>query len=251
MQWLGKSWAKEDVEFAPKRKVDNKSSKQRPHVIGAFHSHRMNIVAEYESLTEWAFYSLLELDKEIVRYYVQPVCIHIPYNGSDYGNLNFFSHVPDVLVFREGSVPHLFQIKSSPEDSNEKLEIINKACGKYAASRGWEYSVIYPRSLPKFVSRNIDFLAGFIKTRKWFDSYSPKVMSRLHLIGQTSITELSQSFIPQYDPLLVLPVIYHLIAKGHLWININDPINEYSLVRISTETDRFLLQIGEGKRYDL
>lgn len=246
MHWLGKSWAKEDVEFAPKRKVDNRYSKQRPHVIGAFHSHRMNIVAEYESLTEWAFYSLLELDKEIVRYYVQPVCIHVPYSG-DYGNLNIFSHVPDVLVFREGSVPNLFQIKSSPEDSSEELEIINKACGKYAASRGWEYSVIYPKSLPKLVSRNIDFLAGFTKTRKWFDSYSPKVMSRLRLVGQASITELSQSFIPQYDPLLVLPVVYHLIARGFLWININEPINEFSIVRIANETDRLLLTKQRGE----
>ncbi len=52
MHWIGKSWEKEDVEFAPKRKADNKDSKQRPHVIGAFHSHKMNLIAEYESLTE-------------------------------------------------------------------------------------------------------------------------------------------------------------------------------------------------------
>ncbi|WP_419878231.1 hypothetical protein [Brevibacillus centrosporus] len=246
MHWFGKSWEKEDVEFAPKRKVDNKDSKQRPHVIGAFHSHRMNIVAEYESLTEWAFYSLLELDREIVRYYVQPVLIQVPYID-DYGTLKNWPHVPDVLVFREGSVPHLFQTKHSPDDSSEKLKIIDKACGKYAASRGWEYSVIYPKSLPKLVSRNIDFLAGFTKTRKWYDSYSPKVMSRLRLVGQASITELSQSFIPQYDPLLVLPVVYHLIARGFLWININEPINEFSIVRIANETDRLLLTKQRGE----
>ncbi|WP_206922217.1 TnsA endonuclease N-terminal domain-containing protein [Alicyclobacillus suci] len=244
MYWIGKSWEKEDVEFAPKRKVDNKDSKERHHVIGAFHSHKMNVVAEYESLTEWAFYSLLELDKDTVRYYVQPVRIHVPYSD-DFGNLKSWVHVPDVLVFREGSIPHLYQTKESLDDSREKLKIIDKACERYAASRGWNYSVIYPKSLPKVVSRNIDFLAGFTKTRKWFDSYSPQVISKLRFIGQTAITELSQSFVPQYDPLLVLPVIYHLIAKGYLWVNINEPISEYSMVRISSNSDRLLLQIEQ------
>ncbi|MGG0934513.1 hypothetical protein ABHN11_00060 [Brevibacillus centrosporus] len=244
MNWSRKSWDKEDVEFAPKRKVDNKYSKERPHVIGAFHSNKMNVVAEYESLTEWAFYSLLELDKDIVRYYVQPVRIHVPYTD-DFGNLKSWVHVPDVLVFREGSIPLLYQTKVSPNDSDKKLKIIDKACERYALSRGWDYSVIYPKSLPKVVSRNIDLLAGFTKARKWFDSYSPQVISKLRFIGQASITELSQSFIPQYDPLLVLPVIYHLIATGSLWVNVNEPITEYSIVRILSDTDRLLLQIGQ------
>lgn len=244
MHWMGKSWEKEDDEFAPKRKVDNKDSKQRPHVIGAFQSHKMNIVAEYESLTEWAFYSLLELDVDTIRYYVQPVRIHVPYRD-DFGNLKSWVHVPDVLVFREGSVPHLYQTKNSPDGSNEKLKIIDKACERYASSRGWDYSVIYPKSLPKIVSRNIDLLAGFTKTRKWFDSYSPQVISKIRFLGQASIMELSQSFIPHYDPLLVLPVIYHLVAKGYLWVNVNEPINEYSMVRISSETDRIFLQVGQ------
>lgn len=244
MNWRRKSWDKEDVEFAPKRKVDNKDSKQRPHVIGAFHSHKMDVVAEYESLTEWAFYSLLELDQDTVRYYVQPVRIHVPYTD-DFGNLKSWVHVPDVLVFREGAIPHLYQTKDSPDDTNEKLKIIDKACEKFAASRGWNYTVIYPKSLPKVVSRNIDLLAGFTKTRKWFDSYSPLVISKLRFLGESSITELSQSFIPQYDPLLVLPVIYHLVATGSLWVNVNEPITEYSMVRISSDTDRLLLQIGK------
>lgn len=244
MHWIGKSWEKENVEFAPKRKVDNKGSRKRPHVIGAFHSHMMNVVVEYESLNEWAFYSLLELDTNTVRYYVQPVQIHVPYTD-DVGNLKSWLHVSDVLVFREGSIPHLYQIKESPNNSDKKLKIINKACEKYAASRGWGYTVIYPKSLPKVVSMNIDLLAGFTKTRKWFHSYSPQVISKLRFVGEASITELSQSFIPQYDPLLVLPVIYHLIATGYLWVNIDEPITEYSTVRILSETNQLFLQIGQ------
>lgn len=103
MHWIGKSWDKEDVEFAPKRKVDNKDSKARHHVIGAFHSHKMHMVAEYEARTEWAFYSLLELERSTVRYYVQPVRIPVPFRD-DNGVLKSWVHVPDVLVFREGAV---------------------------------------------------------------------------------------------------------------------------------------------------
>lgn len=242
MNWLNKSWARENVEFAPKRKVDNKGSRERPHVMGAFFSQKMTSIVEYHSLTEWAFYSLLELEKATVRYYVQPIEIQVPYKSKS-GKLKSWTHIPDVLVFREGSVPYLYQVKESPDDNDERLKVINKACKMYAESRGWDYSVIYPKSLPNVLSKNIDFLSGFTKKRKWFDSYTSDIFAKLRLIKQASITELAQSFTPKYDPLLVLPVIYHLIAIGSFSVNINERINEYSTVQISSEIDHYLLHM--------
>ncbi|QQE78388.1 hypothetical protein [Alicyclobacillus sp. SO9] len=243
MNWANKAWDQEDIEFAPKRKVDNRDSKQRPHVIGAFHSHKMDAVAEYESLVEWALYSLLELDHHTIRYYVQPLRIHVPYRD-DLGNLKSWVHVPDVLVFREGSIPQLYQSKAFPHDSNEKQRLIDKVCADYATSRGWDYKVIFPRALPKLILRNIELLTGFTKSRKWYANCVPQLMAKLQFIEQTSIVELSRSLIPQYDPLLVLPVIYHLIATGALWVNIKKPITEHSTVKVSCEFGGTFLPIG-------
>ncbi|PPA83585.1 hypothetical protein C4A75_14665 [Brevibacillus laterosporus] len=79
MNWNNKNWEEEDKLFYPKRKVDNKIGWYRPHIIGSFHSNKMEKIIEYHSL-----------------------------------NKKYWNHVPDVLVFRENSAPLLYQIKESP-----------------------------------------------------------------------------------------------------------------------------------------
>jgi hypothetical protein len=77
VNWDKKSWEFEDIKYAPKRKVQNKISWRKPHLIGSFYSHKMKVVVEYESLNEYIFYCLLELDKKTIKYYVQQVKIII------------------------------------------------------------------------------------------------------------------------------------------------------------------------------
>ncbi|MBG9798009.1 hypothetical protein O0555_14365 [Brevibacillus laterosporus] len=114
MNWNNKNWEEEDKLFYPKRKVDNKIGWYRPHIIGSFHSNKMEKIIEYHSLNESIFYFLLELDKSTIRYYVRPIEIKIPYINQK-GNKKYWNHVPDGLVFRENSAPLLYQIKESPE----------------------------------------------------------------------------------------------------------------------------------------
>lgn len=70
MDWNNKTWKIEDVIYQPKRKVHNRGSRFHPHVIGEFYSHKMDHSVEYQSMTEFKFFSFLELDNSILRYYV-------------------------------------------------------------------------------------------------------------------------------------------------------------------------------------
>ncbi|MEC0094371.1 TnsA endonuclease N-terminal domain-containing protein [Paenibacillus macquariensis] len=145
--WSNLDWKEEDHLYAPKRKVNNRNSHQHPHIIGSFYSHKMERLVEYESLGERLFYYYLELDHSVVRYYVQPVEILIHNLGEESWN-----HTPDTLVFRENTIPFLYQVKHEPEvERNERLEQVNNICEGYAQSHGWKYLVIYPKMMSFYV----------------------------------------------------------------------------------------------------
>jgi hypothetical protein len=161
---------KRGLLYLPKRKVSNKLSWKIHHITGAFYNHKMNRVVEYESLGERLFYYFLELDAATFRYYVQPIEIEIPIRDK-LGEMANFIHVPDALVFRQDYIPLLFQIKHSPDQVSDLFKRCNKFCEKYAEKNNWEYHIIYPKSMPKSLSRNIRLLNNFIKPRKYYENW--------------------------------------------------------------------------------
>lgn len=232
--WKDKTWEDEDKEFAPKRRVNNKGAEKKPHIIGSFYSDRIRKIVEFESLNEEILYYLLEMDRDTIRYYVQPVSIEVPY-FDEQGSPRTWKHVSDVLIFRQGSPPHLFQIKDILDEENENLKNcnINKACILYVKKRNWMYSVVRPKQLPKEILHNIKFLAGFIKEREGYEEIIPKLVSNLSFVGNATINDLAQNVGKDSSPLFCLPVIYHLIAKGIFRTDINNPISGYSKIEIA------------------
>lgn len=232
------SWERCDSIFKPKRKVNNKSSNALPHIIGTFYSNKMNKCIEYESINEFILYSILELDKRTFKYYVQPVEIEIKYIDKDCIEKRWI-HIPDVLVFRDNMKPILYQIKDPRSKITDKIEIINKKCNKYAEKNEWNYNVIYPKLLPTELIRNIRFLIGFLKRRKEYNDLIPNVMARLEHMRNTNINELINSFADEINTFILLPTIYHLIANGSIFTNIEMPISEFSNITIYREIDYF------------
>ncbi|MCP3797580.1 hypothetical protein [Paenibacillus sp. CH40] len=160
----------EDELYLPKRKVSNRGSHYHHHIIGSFFSQKNKRTVEYESLSERLFYYYLELDTEVIRYYVQPVEVSIFEEGHEW------FHVPDVLVFRQGHIPLLYQIKLEPKEerNNDRTELCNKYCRTYASKKDWEYQVVFPKTPPISLSRNLKFLKGFLKERKYYSQwYNP------------------------------------------------------------------------------
>lgn len=97
------------------------------------------------------------------------------------GDLKQWFHVPDVLVFRQRSVPHLYQIKNSPDIETEIFKLCNSRCEKLAFSQNWKYSVIYPKTLPEAVVRNLKFLNPYLKKRKSYSQWVDQVINKLSL----------------------------------------------------------------------
>lgn len=236
MNWKGKTWEVEDQEFAPKRKVNNKSSKFFHHNTGSFYSLKMKRNVEYESLWgECLFYYFLEMDQLTIRYYVQPVEVPMRYLGKDY-TVRSWNHVPDVLVFRQGYRPHMYQIKGSDEIKDLEFTDINKRCKVFADKRGWNYSIVFPKTIPKIINSNVLFLWNYIKPRKNFEILIPEIIHKLNFIQQSTVNEVARSFSARIDFRLVLPVVYHMICTGVLTTDFTKPINEQSVVSIGSSS---------------
>jgi len=249
-QWSDKSWIEEDKLFQPKRRVDNKISWQRPHIIGGFRSRKMKRRVEYHSLNECFFYYYLELDVSTIRYYVQPIEVSIPVLSTVENNKSW-KHVPDVLVFRNGSKPLLYQIKESPEDVGGSFNQCNKRCELFASNQGWNYDVIYPKNLPSMVLRNINYLHGYLRERRYYKKdLINDILFKLRFDQPITVGELARSFFPRYHPNDVIPLIFHLIAVGKIEVNVFEEIASHSLIRITFDTKGHpigRLLFGEGK----
>jgi hypothetical protein len=124
-------------------------------------------------------------------------------------------HVPDVLVFRNGYIPTLFQIKESEEYLTNNVNIINKRCFKFASESTWNYEVIFPKKmLSQVLINNINMLIGFTKERSYYDSWIKEIMLRHKYFQPKTIEELATSFAPKINPYMIIPIIYHLITIG-------------------------------------
>lgn len=235
MDWLNRTWIREDEKFAAKRVVKNKKSKFMHHSMGHIFSQKMKRHVGYESLWgECLFYYFLELDPLTVRYYEQPIEIPITYFNQN-NVLDSWIHVPDVLVFRQGYRPHLYQIKSEGYKENQKDIVINKACEKLTEKNNWDYSLIKTKEeIPDVIISNVFLLTNFLKPRKHYEKFIPEVFKKMKYIEQTTVIGLAKSFSAKVDYRFVLPVIYYLIGNGSLRTNLDKHINEKSEVQLGS-----------------
>jgi hypothetical protein len=239
MYYSDKDWLNEDRIYSPKRKVNNHISRNYHHIIGSFYSNRMKKVVEYESLNECILYFLMELIQEVVRYYIQPVEIKIPYLDNNLNKKNW-THVPDVLVYKNGAMPYLYQVKEPNQEVAVKENIINRYANEYALASGWCYKVLKPKTLPPVVISNINFLVPFTKKRLYYDSIVSEIVYKLMFLEETTIEELSNSFRTKMSSYEVKPVIYYLIATGVFSTNLFEQIDNFSMIKIKENTLDYL-----------
>ncbi len=252
MDWSKTNWTKEDIEFSPKRQVNNRRSKFMHHNIGWLYSPKMKREVGYESLWgECLFYYFLELDPLTVRYYEQPVNILMKFLNQDY-LLDVWNHVPDVLVFRQGDKPHLFQVKGTSKQDKQKFHQTSLESQRYASIRNWNYSVVYPKDVPEEIKSNILFLWNYIKPRRNYEIMIPEILNKLQHFEEKSIIELAKGFTAKIDYRFILPAIYHLICTGQVKTDLKCNITEQSLVRVgSVSIEIFQLFEVEGHQWRL
>lgn len=232
MDWKSKqSWAQEDALYAPKRKVNNKGSREHEHVIGSIPSLKMNRSIHYESFWgECLFYYFLEIEPLTVRYYEQPIEVTYSELNAQF-ELVKKKHVPDTLAFRQYNRPHLFQVKGGNKIIEQKPHLY-KASSKYAQEQGWNYSVVHPKLIPLKVQSNLIFLMNYMRPRDYYDAWIPEILNKVMYFKNPTVEYLAKSFSAKIDHREILPIIYHLIFRGELRTNIFVPVNNLSVLEL-------------------
>lgn len=238
---LKKDWTREDSLFAPKKKMSNLGSHQKPHIIGSFYSYRNNTTVEYQSLNEFIFFSLLEIDRSITRYYPQPVEVPI-FALSRKGICHKWNHIPDVLVFRKKDSPILFQIKESPNSLTKTNHLNNRKAKRYANNRNWEYKMVFPKELSPIVINNIKLLSSFKRSRYYFEELKPKVKRTLARHKKMEIEDLIRYLTRYCSRSQALPLIYYLIAYGDIMVDLSEPINMNTVLLYPSDSKTSLLE---------
>jgi hypothetical protein len=232
LDWKSKgSWDQEDAMYSPKRKVNNRGSREHEHIIGSIPSRKMNRSISYESLWgECLFYYFLEIDPLTVRYYDQPVVVTYKELNAQYVLVEK-DHVPDVLVFRQYYRPHLFQVKGGNNVIEQKPHLF-KASSNYAQEKGWSYSLVHPKLLPPKVQSNLILLMNYMRPRDYYEAWIPEILNKMKYLKYPTAEHLAKSFSAKIDHRELLPIIYHLIFRGELHTDIFVPVNNCSILEL-------------------
>lgn len=224
--------------YSPKRVVNNRQSNAITHIIGSYNSHKMGGVVRFESQAEMDAYVAFEMSCLVWDYRPQPVEVEVKVYDK-WGNLKPWKHIPDALVHTEDSRPCLYQIKSgySKTEQSPKSLNIERACKEFAHKNDWDYKLIHMCNLDKNFRWNIRFLFPYLKTVWTNEEYSESIFSMLRKSQPVTIDELADYGVPGVERQYVLPVIFHELAKGILYIDLTERIDGKSFIRMSQEND--------------
>ncbi|KZN42650.1 heteromeric transposase endonuclease subunit TnsA [Pseudoalteromonas luteoviolacea] len=178
--------------------------------------------AMFESTLERDFISLLEFDKHISRFEVQPVKI-ICLNNEDKRR----SYTPDVLAFRQGEKPTLYEVKyrSELKENWGKLRPKFRMAIKYAKENQWKFKIVTEKEIRTPYLESVKFLLPFIRQGASEEADMALLVGNLKTLGRTTPTELLEKiYSDPWNQARLLPTLWYLIGTGQIGMNLNQKI---------------------------
>ena len=191
------------------------------HMPGQWFSSTVRRFLEYESLLERDWMLLMDHDKEIEWICEQPVRLRYRKNGEP------ASHVPDLLVWRNGA-PELCDVKSTERLEDPEFLVQIRAMELACAEGGVGYRVLSNPDPQLLV--NVRWLAGFRVLPADPDGERARMLSALTK-GESTIFRL---LLGASEPALARPVLMHLLWAGDAFVDLSQPIGEESCVSASS-----------------
>jgi hypothetical protein len=177
---------------------------------------------EYESLLERDWMLLMDFDREVEWMCEQP--LRLRYRLDD----RPVSHVPDLLVWRQGA-PELCDVKSEERLDDREFQAQVRATGQACAEAGLGYRVLSDPDRQLLV--NARWLAGFRDPPPDADGERARMLSMLS-VGPSTISALLAE---AREPALARPVLMHLLWRRDALVDVVTPIAANSPVWLSAE----------------
>lgn len=209
--------------YVPARIIKNRYGKN----TGYFASKKMGRMIQYESLLERDIIYILEYDKNISKYFEQPVEIKCMYFGV------IRKHYPDFkCVFADGHT-ELWEAKpyNKLEDPDVKKNIYLGE--SYCQQRGWIYKVITDKQIySNSLVDNIQFLTYYRKQPECSDEIIRQIVQSVVLEEFTTISKILK-FLVNVKSEILLQCVYYLIYTQVLHVDLTQALNFESVIALS------------------
>lgn len=208
------------------------------HVTGSFASRKNGCSIPFESILEKDYLILLEFDPSVSEFEGQPVKVPVP---GQKGSARHY--VPDVLVSRvphpdgsKGPPPLLVEVKHTSELAKKREKFAPKfaAAKTYAAERDWEFVVATETDIRSTRLQNLKFLREYREIEPVPELLDRILGSFTDLQSDASVESILASLCPtEYDRLVMLPMIWHLVVTRQLQIDMEIPVSNSTVLKLS------------------
>jgi TnsA endonuclease N terminal len=205
--------------MAESRKITNKGAKK---VIGKFPSLKMGQIVWWESQLEQDYIFLLEFDPDVLYFKEQPLSILYELNGKGR------RYTPDFLVERSNK-RQLVEVKPEEHITKNENLLLFRAVTPIIRREGYEFLVASDRQIrvqPRL--RNIKLLTKYARTPV-APQHQIYCQECLRQKKEVNLVEIVQFFAVRGES---TQVVYSLIYRGLLTIDLMIPIGPDSLVRL-------------------
>lgn len=208
-------------------------------VAGYFYSVKNKRNIDFESQLEKKFYLMFEFNDEIESYQEQPVKVETVLNGRK------ITYIPDCLIYFMpilNKKPLLVEIKYLKEIKEKKEKIVNKVkvVSKYSKENGYLFKIFTDKKLNETYINNIKFLYRYSekpKSNGKYGEYESKICPTLCENDLTVNELLDKTALNNNEKMTILPIIWHMVFKKKLILNLYKPLNNGVLVALNKEAE--------------
>lgn len=204
-------------------------------------SQKLNRTTSFESSLERDLFALLEFDPNIVYYEEQP--IKIEYFDSEQ---KLRSYTPDILIVYKneevspygkthilGEVKYRANLFSNWKELKPKFKAARKLCKR----RNWLFNIFTEVEIRTPYLKNVRFLLPY--KNKHYDLNAENCESLLNLLKNYESIKVSQ-LLDKYahnetERLQIIPQLWHLLATGKIYADLNLPLTMSSKIWLSGE----------------
>lgn len=187
----------------------------------------------YESGLERDFIRIWSLAPEVVAIVAQPVQIpFIAHNG------NRYVHTPDFFVKFDESLdlkPLLVEVKPREAWQDNWRDWLPKwkAAWRYAQSQGWVFHIFDESRIRGVRLRNVEFLQRY-RNMSLDPAWTDAILKSLEMMRRSPFHVLLALHFHGHEA-VGRSYLLHLIAVGKVWTDLDEEINQHSILRCHDE----------------
>jgi TnsA-like endonuclease N terminal len=192
-----------------------RSYKGRQHYSGWYWSSTLARLLVYESRLELARIMLADFDPSVTGIAAQPFLL----SGPDQGRTR--RHVPDLLLVGADGGVTVVDVKAPSRMADPRVREQFAWTRRVCARRGWAFEA-WPGADPRMLA-NVRFLAGYRREALIGTELIPAVLDAV--AGQSPAGAIERVLLPWHPPVLVRPVVLHLLWTGRLQADLTRPLS--------------------------